>query len=231
MARRLTWVCLAGVLWTGPGLAAAPELVPLAQAAAADDAPPDLAVAAACLERGEETAAVAHLTRYVTAFPDRPLIRATLAELLWRRDRLADARQHYEQFLRDSEPSGTEIGRQIHAHTRLVAIAGRTADAYSEHLHRGIGLYLLAGQNRGADAADAEGLLCKAAGELTLAQRERPAEARPHWYLYLVWSQLGQSRPADRSLDRATALAPFADLTPAERRDLSLAMVDMAGSR
>ncbi len=100
-----------------------------------------------------------------------------------------------------------------------MAAAEDAGDVYGEHLHRGIGLYLLAGQ----DPAGAEALLCKAAGELTLAARERPAEARPHWYLHLVWAQLAQSQPAMRHLRLAADLAAHADLSPAERRALSLA--------
>jgi hypothetical protein len=222
LTRRLAWLCLAGLACGGP-VTAADAPLSLARAATDPDAPADLTLAAACLERGQETAAVAYLSRYVTAHPDQALVRATLAELLWRRDRLAEARTHYEHFLRDAQRLALDAGRQIHTHTRLMAIAERTGDAYGEHLQRGIGLYLLARQTAGDDPAGAESLLCKAAGELTLAQRERPEEARPFWYLHLVWTQLAQSQPARRSLERAAALAEFADLTPAERRDLALA--------
>jgi hypothetical protein len=230
MIRRLTWLCLAGLATADAAWAAAPEAVRLAPAGTTDAAGPDLALAAACLERGEETAAVAHLTRYVTTCPDQPQIRAALAELLWRRDRLADAKVHYERLLRDAnERPGPDLERLIHTHTRLMVIAERTADPYGEHLHRGIGLYLLARQTGRADAAGAEGLLCKAAGELTLAGRERPTEARPDWYLFLVWSDLSQSRPARQCLGRAAIHAPFADLTPAEREGLSAATLGQRG--
>ncbi|HEY1380375.1 MAG TPA: hypothetical protein VGF55_26470 [Gemmataceae bacterium] len=215
MARRIAGVCLAG-LWLGPFAAADPP--PPAQTAAADANADDLALAAACLDRGEEAAAVAHLSRHLAAHPDRPLVRFSLAELLWRRDRQDAARVEYERFLRDAPPHGGNVGRFIHAHTRVMTAAERAGDGYGEHLHRGIGLYLLADQ----DVDGAEGLLCKAAGELTLASRERPAEARPHWYLYLVWGRLAQSQPAGRHLRRAADLAAHADLSPAERRDLSL---------
>ena len=63
----------------------------------------------------------------------------------------------------------------------------------------------------------AESLLCKAAGELILARRERPDEARPCWYLFEVWSQLAQRQPAARWLRAAEDAAPFSYLTPAER--------------
>jgi Flp pilus assembly protein TadD len=97
-----------------------------------------------------------------------------------------------------------------------VALAEEAGDRYEEHVHRGIGLLLIAGQ----DDVGAEALLCKAAGELTLAARERAWEARPHWYLHLTWQKLGQSQPAERHLRRAAELAP-SDLSPLERRELS----------
>ena len=229
MTRHLAWVYLAG-LACGPAALAAEPPVPPVDLPAADDAPPDLALAAACLERGEETAAVAYLTRHVAAHPNQPLVRAYLADLLWRRDRLADAKVQYERFLDDAQVSSLDPARQIHAHTRLMAIAQHDADAYAEHLHRGIGLYLIARQSAD-DPAAAEGLLCKAAGELTLAQRARPDEARPHWYLHLVWSRLGLSQSAARSLCRAVETADLSDLSPAERRDLSLAAADRPRGR
>jgi Flp pilus assembly protein TadD len=205
MVRQFAWVCL--------------TVASLARAVMADDTPNDLTLAAACLERGEETAAVAYLTRHVTAHPDQPVVRATLADLLWRRDQWADAQAHYERFICDAQLAALDPAQQVQAYTRLMAVAQRDGDTYAEHLHRGIGLYLIARQT----AADAEALLCKAARELGLAQRERPQESRPHWYLHLVWSRLGQSLPARRSLHQAADLADDSDLTPAEHRDLVLA--------
>jgi hypothetical protein len=108
-----------------------------------------------------------------------------------------------------------------------VEIAEASADAYSEHLHRGIALWLLA--RRRAAMADpesdlpVESLLCKAAAELTLASLEQPHEARPSLYLYQVWSHLGQQQPALCRLRQAEDAAPFSYLTPAEQRTLHLA--------
>jgi hypothetical protein len=218
MPRRLAWVCAAGLAACGFATGGPPS----AQIAQADIAPDDLAFAAACLDRGEETAAAAHLIRHVAVHPDQPLVRFPLAELLWRRNRLAEAGVEYERFLNDTDASANNVSRMVQAHVRLVALAEQSADRYGEHLHRGIGLYLLAGQAADTDAA--EGLLCKAAGELALAARDHPAEARPQWYLHLVWARLAQSQPAERHLRRAAALAPYADLSFAERRDLALAI-------
>ena len=110
-------------------------------------------------------------------------------------------------------------------------IAEKEDDDYAAHLHRGIGLYLLAGQREllpdDDDGMSAESLLCKAAGELTLARRERPEEARPYWYLFAVWSHLAQRQPAARWLRAADSAAAFSYLTPAERRGLQLAVRDL----
>src|SRR5947209_15947306 len=141
-----------------------------------------------------------------TADPGPDAARAQLAELLWRRDQLSDARAQFEQVLAHAGPA--DAGRLLHCHSRLMAIAARSGDAYGEHLHRGVALWLLA-TRPGGDAAEAEGLLCKAAGELTLAARERPDEARPQWYLWRVGVRLGQADAAAAGLRRARGLAPL----------------------
>jgi hypothetical protein len=212
MTCRIAWVCLAGLWITGSLRAQVPQV------AVTDD----LAFAAASLERGEDAAAIAHLRRYVTARPDSPLVRFTLADLLWKRDRVSEAGVEYERFIHDTPASTVDLGRLIHAHVRLVTVAGQRNDSFGEHLHRGIGLYLLAGQSI-ETASTPEELLFKAAGELTLATHDRPAEARPHLYLHLVWARLAQSQPAERHLRQAIALAVHSDLGPAERRDLAVA--------
>jgi hypothetical protein len=106
-------------------------------------------------------------------------------------------------------------------------IAEATDDGYSEHLNRGIGLYLLARQRTTLPDPDgelsSEALLCKAAGELTVAHLERPDEARPSWYLHEVWSGLAQQQPARRCLHAAEQAALFSDLTPSEQHALQMA--------
>jgi hypothetical protein len=179
-------------------------------------------MAASCIERGQDAAAVTYLGRYVADNPDRVPVRAYFAELLFRRERFAEAKTEFAQFVGDAQQSGVETNRLVHAHTRLMAIAAHEHDIYAEHLHRGIGLYLLATQQAGDEAA-AESLFCKAAGELTLARNAKPQAARAHWYLHLVWTNLGQRKPAARTLAAAAERRLFSDLTPAERRDLTLA--------
>jgi hypothetical protein len=118
--------------------------------------------------------------------------------------------------------------QRLHCHGALREIADAEDDDYGVHLHRGIALYLLA--LRRARLPEPEGelsmesLLCRSAGELGLARSVRPTEAQPCWYLYLVWSALGQQTPAARWLERARDAAPFTLLTPSEHRGLQLTL-------
>jgi hypothetical protein len=110
----------------------------------------------------------------------------------------------------------------------LLELAAIDADAYAEHLHRGIGLYLLAQEAASAEGDDdTESILCKAALELIDAHHESPHEARPCWYLHLIWRQLGQAQPAGRWLREATDHAPLSYLTPEERHRLSLRLAEL----
>jgi tetratricopeptide (TPR) repeat protein len=191
-----------------------------------DAPPPDaLSLAADCLDRGDESAAVRHLEKHVGAHPDQVVFRAQLAEILARLDRLPEAQAQFEAAA-SSAQDGPAAARKglVRYHTRLMEIARQRGDAYAEHLHQGIGLYLVAGRlGDSADAGDVERLLCKAAKALNEAQAVRPDEARPAWYLHRVWSQLDQPRPAEKALRQAAAYAPFSRLTPAEARELALA--------
>lgn len=187
-----------------------------------------LSLAAACLEKGEDVAAADFLAEYIRRQPDHFLVRLHYADLLVKLGRSKAAREQFQQFIVDAQPR-PELAEDhlIHCHSQLMEIAVADEDTYGEHLHRGIGLYLLAKQRAGLPEAEVslseEGLLCKAAGELTLAHRARPDEARPCWYLSSVWTELAQRRPADRWLRSAHAAAPFSYLTPSERDALRLA--------
>src|SRR5262249_1591549 len=148
--------------------------------------------------------------------------------LLQRLKRVAEARDELESCVadvqEDAAPSDEEL---VQCHSRLMQIGEKTENGYEEHLHRGIGLFLLSRQRvltEGApDMLRPQGMLCKAAAELALAVRERPDEARPQLYLHEVWSKLAQSHPAGRSLRAALNAAPFTYLTPVEQRQLQLA--------
>ena len=184
-----------------------------------------LGLAAAWLDKGEDARACLHLTLYVAAHPEHFSVRVQYAELLRRLKRLKEARDEFERFVADVQDHKEAADLHLlHCHSRLMELAADREDEYDEHLHRGIGLYLLAAQHSDQVGTEsAEGLLCKAAAELTLARQARPEEARPLWYLHEVWSRLAQSQPAARSLRAAAAAAPFSYLTPAEERGLFLA--------
>jgi hypothetical protein len=187
-----------------------------------------LSLAAAYLEKGDDLTACPYLGRYVEARPDHLVVRFHYAELLLKLDRPGAAREQFTHFVADVQDQSELADRHLIAcHSRLMEIAQAEEDEYAEHLHRGIGLYLLgrirARLNEGGDAVTPESMFCKAAAELTLARLAKPDEARPCWYLYEVWSQLAQSQPARRWLRAAEAEAPYSYLTPAEQRRLELA--------
>lgn len=186
-----------------------------------------LSLAAAYLEQGDHEAACAEIGHFVEKQTDHPAARYYYAELLWQLGRLDESRRHFERVISDlQEGENLDYRRLIHCHGRLVEAAQHDQDLYQLHLQRGIGLYWLA-QGR-FEAGDpngvfpVEGLLCKAAAELSRAHALRPDEARAAWYLSAVWRQLAQAPQADRCLHMAMQNAPLADLTPAEQRALLL---------
>jgi hypothetical protein len=157
-------------------------------------------------------------------------MRCRYADLLLSQKQTKEARLELELFVSDAQEMGeVAVKHLIHSHSRLMEIAQGEDDAYAEHLHRAIGLYLLARERAVLVLPDPDGelscesLLCKAAGELAVARRLRPGEARPCWYLYLVWSRLAQRHPAQRWLTAACDKAPFSILTLCEQRSLQLA--------
>jgi tetratricopeptide (TPR) repeat protein len=193
-----------------------------------------LSLAAAFLDKGDNLTACPYLARYVEARPDHLVIRFHYAELLLKLDRPGAARAQFERFVADvQDQPALADAHLIACHSRLMEIAQTEEDEYAEHLHRGIGLYLL-GRTRarlhdGGSEMTPESLFCSAAAELTLARLEKRNEARPCWYLHEVWSQLAQSQPAKRWLRAAEADAPFSYLTPAEQRRLEMACTRLRG--
>jgi tetratricopeptide (TPR) repeat protein len=189
-----------------------------------------LSLAAAYLELGAEPTACNHLCCYVQAHPEHLSVRVHLADLQLRLHRLADARAEFARCIACAQDqSEQQSGTLIHCHARLMQIAEEQEDCYGEHLHRGIGLCLLARQRSRLPDPEgelsSESLLCKAAGELTLAHLDRPDEARPSWYLHQVWHELDQRQAALRCLHAAADAAPFSELTLAEKRALQLKCV------
>jgi tetratricopeptide (TPR) repeat protein len=187
-----------------------------------------LSLAAAHIEKSDDAGAAPHLAHYLRLQPGHLVVRAHYAELLYRLGQTEEARTQLERFIVAVQDHDV-LARQhlVHCHSRLMEIAEGASDEYGEHLNRGIGLYLLACERSRPTAPESrlaiEALLCQAAGELTLARLQRPEEARPHWYLYLVWARLAQRQPAARCLRAAEEAASFTSLTPSEQRGLELA--------
>jgi Tfp pilus assembly protein PilF len=186
-----------------------------------------MSLAAAHLEAGHDELACDHLSRYLEAHPEHTLVRSHYAELLLRLHRSQAAWREFERFTAEAQDDDNLTHHLVHAHTRLMEIAEGDGDEYGSCLNRGLGLYWLARQRAALkeqrDELPAEALLCRAASELDHALRARPDEARPSWYLHVIWAQLGQKRVAHRYLRRASEAAPYSALTPAERRSLILA--------
>jgi tetratricopeptide (TPR) repeat protein len=190
-----------------------------------------LSIAAAHLALGQQQESLPYLAAYLKARPHHFLIRWHYAEVLMNADRPGEALDQLDRFVEAAQDHPRIADEHLVAcHTRMMELAERQGDDYREHLHRGIGLYLLA-QKRSelGDAKSrrlAEELLCKAAAELTLARMRSPTQARPCWYLYGVWTSLAQRQPAMRWLRTAEKYGPMNDLTPAEQRELYLASAE-----
>jgi tetratricopeptide (TPR) repeat protein len=192
---------------------------PIAARLDADDA---LTQAAECLERGDESAAVPHLRVYVKAHPDAIMVRAHLAELLFRAGRHAEARGQYDRTVADAQrATGPAKGHLVHCHTRLMAIAEATDDAFHEQLHRGIGLVLLVerwdADPERRDQVVAEQTLAKAVAALRAAKDARPTDPRANLYLGDALARLGQASAARAAYRAARAGLPDPEVTPAER--------------
>lgn len=181
----------------------------------------ELSEAAARIEQGDDTGAIRILTRHLAAHPEHVTVRAYLAEIHFRRGEWCEAQLLFDRFIQEGQLVELELPRLVHGHTRLMAIAEKLGDKYAEHVHRGIGLFWLAQQASVAEDVASERYLCAAAGELARAERLHPDRARPHWYRYRVWQQLGQTAAARTALRIAIRNAPFSDLTRAEQLALA----------
>lgn len=182
-----------------------------------------LSLAAAFLELGEDGLAADAMERYLDRQPDHISVRQHYGELLFRCGRLPEARMQIDRFLGEAQKQGQPETILLHAHGRLLEIAECQDNAYEEHLHRGIGLFLLACQpvSPGTEAENLpENLLCKAALQLNQAVRIQPQQPRPRFYLNLVWHKLGQTQPAMQALCEAETLQWEGELTSWERSQL-----------
>lgn len=210
-----------------------PQTKPLPRTRVVDPAEDSVSLverAAAALVNGQQGEAAALLEQHVEEHPEAILVRAQLAELLFRMERLQQARLHFELFIASAQPSGVSAFRYlIHSHSRLVEIATREHQSFDEHINRGIGLFILAGRrateaNQGGDHSVAS-LLARAVDEFQSARQERPTDARVHWYLHCSWMQLGQVTLARQALQQADRYAILSRLTPHERLQLSVAQL------
>src|SRR5262249_4475298 len=138
-----------------------------------------LGLAAAYLGKDNAAEACTHLATYVDARPEQWPVRLRYARLLADLHRRQEAQNELERVVASAqEREGAAARHLIDCHSRLVELAEPAEDSYAKYLNRGIGLYLLA--RKRSDLPDpegelsAEGLLCKAAAELTLARLERP---------------------------------------------------------
>ena len=183
--------------------------------------PDHLAIAASCLDRGDESAALPHLTAHVQARPDAVMIRAYLAELLLKMDKVDESRLHFERYVRDADgTTGQSQKHLVHCHTRLMEIAQQKDDSFGESLHRGIGLVLMVRQwDASVEPVDrkmTEKTLSNAAAALRAAVQRRPTDPRGFAYLSEVYSHLGQQSAARAAARRGAALLPDAKLTENE---------------
>jgi predicted Zn-dependent protease len=182
------------------------------------DADAALGRAADCLGRDDYPAAVPHLRAYLAVNPDAVLVRFQLAEVLFRTGHPA-AGGEFARVVADAGPA--MAARLPHCHTRLMTLADAAGDRYRAHLHRGIGLALLADgwasdpARRDADAT--ERTRTQAAAELRLAVSVRPDDPRANLHLAVVLDRLGQPGPARAARAAARRGLPDPSLTPADR--------------
>ncbi|HEY2784770.1 MAG TPA: tetratricopeptide repeat protein [Fimbriiglobus sp.] len=186
------------------------------------ETPDSLALAAACLNRGDDATAATHLTDYVNHHPDEYMTRAMLAEILYRTNRYPEAREEFERVVTDAPPATGKLReRLIHCHTRLMQIAESSDDPFGEHLHRGIAMILLVQQWDAdpvrRDEQAAEATLGKAVKALKEAQADRPTDPRVHLYLSDAYRRFGVASAERAARSSARNAAPF-DLSPDERR-------------
>jgi len=190
-----------------------------------------LSLAAAHLDLQEDHLAADHLRRYLSHQPEHVQVRQHLADLLFRLGQHALAEAEYRQTLSDVSPDPTGILSRIHCHGKLMELATILGNTGAIHLHRGIGLFLLAGQAglvEPSQRVNPEALLCRAAGELLVAQKEDPDSSLPAWYLHQVWHLLGQNHLARLWLDRVLDDPMLKDLDACERILLANARQEQA---
>jgi len=180
-----------------------------------------LSLAAAHVHKGEDEQAAPWLGRYVALQPDHLVARSHYAELLYKLKQPDAAQVQYQRFVREMQIRQTlPMSHLVHAHTRLMEIARAHQDEPGENLHRGIALFWSAEAD-----PEAERLRIQATVHLMQARNQRPESARACWYLYRVWSRLGQQQTAWKwlTLTEEAVTLPEQDLTTGEMNEQQLA--------
>lgn len=185
---------------------APPASAEILRASAKQVVPEDpLAVVADCLRRGDPCCAAEHLEAYVAANPEQHQFRYQLAELHAKCGHAADARRHYERFVREADGAALRPP-VVAAHIKLMELAQGAGDRFAETHHRGAGLLLLVkGQDgeKDRDATFCEELTCKALRALIEAKELRPTDPRTRALLAEAYERVGGRRAANA--ERAAA--------------------------
>lgn len=192
--------------------------------------------AAECLERGDDRGALPYLRAHVQANPGAVMIRAHLAEVLYRLGKPDEARVQFERVIADTQPlTGGARKHLVHCHTRIMELAQAAHDVYAENLNRGIGLILLVkrwdAEPGRRDEVAAERTLAKALAALRAAHDERPGDARANLYLADALGRLGQVSAARAALHAAKAALPDAGVTEQELERIEMGSLEDRGAR
>ncbi|MGL4419722.1 MAG: hypothetical protein ACRCZF_03570 [Gemmataceae bacterium] len=182
--------------------------------------------AAACIAAKDGRGAVEHLHAHVQEHPEQVMVRAYLAEQLFRLSEFPRAKAEFTQFIADAQneaETGPVSAHRTHGHTRLMSIYETQGDTYRENLHRGIALVVMVEtwNPTERDTATANTALRKAIEALNAARDERPACGRTALYLADAYRLLGQSVPSQQALWVARRATPI-EFTDAEKRRLLL---------
>jgi tetratricopeptide (TPR) repeat protein len=215
------YAALVGVLFVGVAAADEPVAVTV----------DSLTRAAECLERGDDAGALPHLRAHVRAHPGAVMIRAHLAEVLYRLGKSAEARTQFERVVADAQPlTGGARKHLVHWHTRIMEIAQAANDEYAESLNRGIGLMLLVrrwdAEPGRRDEAAAERTLVKALAALRAARAARPGDARANLYIADALERLGQVSAARAARRAAKAALPDAGVTATEIDRIEMGLME-----
>lgn len=187
--------------------------------------------ATACLEANDLTGAATILQRYLQAFPDAVLVRMQLGELYFKLSQFEEARQQFQAALAEVIDPQLPMHCRLHGHSRLVDIASMNKDRFSEELHRGIGLALLAEmrfqETRTSQTVSAQELLGKARLALIKAKKLSTCDARPSLYLVSVWQMMQQQANAEHELAQAMLLSHITRLNAYEQMRLAQYAVEL----